>query len=190
MKKKLLLVLLILLSVFMVACQSDQADLSKQVAELESELEAVKKEKDQAIQDKNIAESKLKAIEEQKELKEEEVVVKVIDKSNVPKDTDKWIFSDYVAFEIGITNNSDKDIKGIQGEIDIKDMFDVSFLTISCDLTGDTIVAGETSINNEMSLEINEFMNPHNKLYVSEYDDLIFEYKISKILFTDGTIKE
>ena len=91
---------------------------------------------------------------------------------NTPKDTNNWVFSSHSTYHISITNNTDKVIKGIQGVLDTQDMFGVSILKASCDLTGYEIQPGETYIDKDMSLEINEFMSDHTKIYNTDFKDL------------------
>lgn len=118
----------------------------------------------------------------------DDVTVMFSDMKSLPKDLDNGKYSETVEFEITVTNNLEKDIKGIQGIVNVKDMFDVSIIMIQCDLT-DTVKAGETIVTDSLGMEINQFKDDHMKLYTSDYDDLIFEYKVNKIVFTDGTSK-
>ena len=63
-------------------------------------------------------------------------------------------------------------------------------MTIGCAFTGETIAAGATITNDDLSFECNEFMDEHMKLYNEEYKDLKFTYVVKQIVFTDGTVKE
>ncbi len=96
----------------------------------------------------------------------------------------------YSNLKFEITNNTDKDIQGIQGKLKIMDLFGKEILTAGCDFTGHTIPAGETVVNDDLSFEINEFINEHMKLYTTAYEDLKSEYTVTQIVFTDGTVKE
>lgn len=111
----------------------------------------------------------------------------VIDKSVTNKNIYAGIYSDYVNFVFDVTNNSDKDIKGIEGTLTICDLFGKEILTIGCDFTGHTIAPGETYRESKLSLECNQFRDEHNKLLNTDYSDLQFEYEISSIVFSDGT---
>ena len=93
--------------------------------------------------------------------------VKVVcsDKGVVPKDSNKWIFSNYVTFVFDLTNNSDKPIKGVQGVLHIMDLFGSSIMDVRCDFTGHTIQPGETYTNKDLSYEVNEFNDEDMKLY-------------------------
>ena len=109
------------------------------------------------------------------------------DKGVLPKNTSAWRFSNYVTFVFDVTNNSDKTIKGVQGVLHIKDMFGTSIIDVGCDFSGYTVQPGETYTDSSMSLDVNEFIDSHMKLYNTAYSDLIFEYEPSMIVFTDGT---
>lgn len=115
--------------------------------------------------------------------------VKVVctDKGELPKNTSKWRFSSYVTFTFELTNNSDKPIKGVQGILHINDLFGSKIMDVGCDFTGHTIQPAETYVNNDLSLEINEFKDEHTKLYNEDYSDLNFEYEPTAIVFADGT---
>lgn len=69
-------------------------------------------------------------------------------------------------------------------------MFGVSITRAQCDLTGSVIKTQETTINKELSLEINEYIDSDKKVYMAEYDDLKFVYEVQQSMFTDGTKKE
>ena len=115
--------------------------------------------------------------------------IKVVctDKGELPEDFDKWRFSSYVTFTFELTNNSEKPIKGVQGVLHVNDLFGSKILDSRCDFTGHTIQPGEVYVNDELSLEVNEFKDEHMKLYNEDYSDLIFEYEPTTIVYTDGT---
>lgn len=104
--------------------------------------------------------------------------IKVVctNKENLPEDSSAWRFSDYVLFTYELTNNSDKAIKGVQGVLHIKDLFGDSIMDSGCDFTGYTIQPGETHVDDELSLEINPYIDYMTKVYNTNYSDLIFEY--------------
>lgn len=120
----------------------------------------------------------------------EDVTVEVTDKTVTPKNIDQFIYSNYANFEFLITNNTEEDIKGIQGELNIKDLFGVDIITVGCDFTGRTIAAGSSITVDDLSLECNEFIDSNVKLYNEDYEDLQFTYIIKQIVFEDGTVKE
>ncbi len=131
----------------------------------------------------------LKALSQQYAEQKNYQYVKVVctNKGTVPKNTSKWIFSNYVTFVFELTNNSDKAIKGVQGILHISDLFGSSIMDVRCDFTGHTIQPSETYTNKDLSYDVNEFIDTDMKLYSEDYSDLIFEYEPITIVFTDGT---
>lgn len=131
----------------------------------------------------------LKALAQQySELKNYQYIkVVCTDKGQLPKNTDKWRFSSYATFVFELTNNSDKPIKGVQGVLQINDLFGSKIMDVRCDFTGHTIQPNEVYVDDELSFEINEFMDEDMKLYNEDYSDLNFEYEPTAIVFTDGT---
>lgn len=125
-----------------------------------------------------------------KELKKSQQYAAIIciNKTTTPKDIRNYIWYNYVNFSFNITNNSTKDIKGIEGNLTIYDLFGKEIMNANCDFTGNTIKVGETYTDNSMVLQCNEFLEHHMKLYNSNYSDLIFDYKIKSIVYTDGTV--
>lgn len=188
MKNNVIFILLLITLLVLTGCQdSGVAELQAKILELEVEIVELKGQLGIEIEDIELGIEE-DSIDEIKESKDQElVIVKVTDKINVPKNEDKWVFSDSVQMVIEIQNNSDKVIKGIQGSIDFRDMFDVSILEIGCDLTGNEVGPGEKFIDDKMGLEINEYIDSNLKIYVTDFSDLIINYEINQVLFTDGT---
>lgn len=131
----------------------------------------------------------LKALSQQYAEQKNYQYIKVVctDKGQLPENTDKWRFSNYATFVFELTNNGDKPIKGVQGILHIKDLFGSKIIDVGCDFTGHTIQPNETYVNNDLSLEINEFNSDQMKLYNEDYSDLNFEYEPTTVVFTDGT---
>ena len=163
--------------------------LQKENADLSAELSSLKADKEEAEQKLSAIEESLAAAEKEKEIQEGDVTVALISKSSIPKDSSKWIFSNYCVMGFEVTNHTDKDIQGVQGILKSNDLFGEEILSAGCDFVGDTIPAHQ-SISVELQFEVNEFMNDHMKLYNTEFKDLKCEYTVTKIVFTDGTVKE
>ncbi len=120
-------------------------------------------------------------------VRDDKIVFTVEDKINYEKDTSAWRFSPFVELVCKIENMTDKDIKGIEGELIINDLFGKQIITLEWDVTGEDISANGFITQKEYGLEINEFIDTHMKLYNTDYDDLKFEYKVKQIVYTDGT---
>lgn len=115
------------------------------------------------------------------------VTVRVLEKNNLPENWNAGRYSERVEFKFGISNNVEKDIKGVEGVLCIKDMFGDEIIQINCDFTGKTIPAKGYSEFSGLGIDINQFMDNHTKLYNEKFEDLIFEYKPQKIVYTDGS---
>ena len=57
---------------------------------------------------------------------------------------------------------------------------------MQCDFTGQTIPANGVVTFSDLSLEINDFMDDHVKLYTTSYEDLQWQYKVSQVVYADG----
>lgn len=189
MKKTILICMSLLILLTLPGCQSDNTeDLSLQVENLQKENDLLKSELKTVTRERD----KLKAEKEAREkdtndINEELVLIEVINKINKPKDVDNWILDDRVNFHVSITNNYKKDIKKIQGVLDVKNMSGVSILRFDCDFAGHTIKSGERFINKDTVLKINEYINEDMRLYRTNHEDLNYTYTINQIIFTDGT---
>lgn len=114
-----------------------------------------------------------------------EVVVTVTNKENVPKDINNGIFSDRVQLVFDVQNNTDKDVKGVQGTLVINDLFGKHILSMNCDFTGQIIPANSKVTFSELGMDINEFMDDHLKLYNENFEDLNFVYNVSETIYQD-----
>ncbi len=120
-------------------------------------------------------------------VRDDEVVVTVTNKSNLPKDINAGRFSDRIEVTFDVMNNSDKVIKGVQGNLSVCDLFDEEILKISCDFTGNSIPAGNSITVNDLGIDVNEFMDSHIKFYNTDFSDLKFEYEVTNIVYDDGS---
>ena len=134
----------------------------------------------------NIVYSGESASEQQGQSDNSPVSVKVVGKENVEADIYNGIYSPRVQFVIEVTNNSDKDIKGVSGVLTINDLFGKEILSTNCDFTGQVIASGATTTYSGLGMDINEFIDEHVKLYNENFDDLSFEYEVSSIVYNDG----
>lgn len=210
MKKALLLITSLLC--FLTGCNNSKSELSlqsqvddlySQIEELNAQLKQVQKEKDDVIDENSKLNDQLSKIKSERDslkaeietakkevtVEEGDVTVKVVDKVNIPQNVDNWQFYSYSMFYINITNNTDKPVKGIQGYLDVKDMFGVSICKFSCDLTGFELSKGQSTTIKDKGLRINEYKNNDVKIYNAKFEDLMFEFEVNAIVFSDGTSK-
>lgn len=189
--------LIVLLICTITGCESEVAEYKKEldianekVAELTKQLEDAKREnKKLSIKVANFEYAK-KLKEKQETVQENDVEIVVTDKINKPKDINSGIYYDYCKLSFEITNNTDKDIQGIEGMLEISDIFGKNILTVSCDFLGKTIKPHEQIVNDTLGYDINEFNTEDRKLYDTDFRDLKFAYKVKTIVFTDGTNKK
>lgn len=120
-------------------------------------------------------------------IREDEVIVTVTDKINLTTDYKAGRYSDRVEFKFKIENMTKIDIKGVQGTLLIKDLFDNDISSIDCDFTGKIIPAGDSISVSDLGVDINEFLDNDNKLYKEDFGDLKFEYSVSDVIFSDTT---
>ena len=123
--------------------------------------------------------------QEQPQLVEEpevqEVTVVFVGKHNVVDNVRR----DRVELNITATNNTDRDIRGIQGVVEIQDLFGGTIMNLGVDLVGQTISPGETAFFNGMGIYINPFRANEAQLYTTDFQDLIFIYTVEQIVFAD-----
>lgn len=118
---------------------------------------------------------------------DDEVVVAVTGKTNIEADIHSGRYSDRVIFEIQVTNQTDKTVKGVQGILTINDLFGKKIISSNCDFTGQTILPGETVTYDGIGIDVNEFIDSHVKLYNEDFDDLSFSYKVNAVVYaSDG----
>ncbi len=120
-------------------------------------------------------------------VRDDEVVVTVKDKTNLPQNASAGRYSDRVELAFEVMNRTDKTIRGVQGNLTVCDLFGKEFLRINCDFTGKSIPAGDFITVNNLGIDINQFMDDHVKFYNTGFSDLNFQYKITNIVYDDGS---
>lgn len=120
-------------------------------------------------------------------VRDDEVDVIVTNKSNLPKDTNAGRFSDRVEFAFDVRNRTDRVMKGVQGNLKVCDLFGEEILTINCDFVGNSIPANASITVNDLGMDVNPFVNEHVKFYNTDFSDLKFEYKVTNIVYDDGS---
>ena len=215
MKKILIMVLFVFLVLFLTSCNDSAKsnELQSEIENLQMELQDISEEKNKlSDENKQLQEQildlqsqidslsdtnkelkyKITVYELEKQKEEEEATIQENDVTVLltKKDTKIGKYNQYyVTSEFSVTNNTNKDIKGIQGVVIYKDMFGKEIMRINCDFTKEIIYSGTTYIESDLLFECNQFIDSHMKLYNTKYESLAFEYQIKTILFTDGTSK-
>ena len=120
-------------------------------------------------------------------VRDDEVVVTVTSKSNQPTDISAGRYSDRVTLSFDVMNNSDKNIKGVQGHLTVYDLFGEKIMKSDCDFTGNNIPSGGSITVDDLGMDINQFMDHHVKFYNTDFEDLKFEYEVTNIVYEDGS---
>ncbi|PNV63917.1 hypothetical protein C0033_00880 [Clostridium sp. chh4-2] len=180
--------------------QIQNESLAAQIKSLDAEKESINAEKESLVSlneslsveldsEKKRADSlqeSINKIEEETVLQEGDISVVVTDKSSTVGKYSQL----YCPLIFDVTNHTDKDIQGIEGILTIKDLFGKEIISSECDFTGQTLSVGQTVTIDSLRFSVNQFMDDHMKLYNTDYKDLKFEYTVTQIVFTDGTVKE
>ncbi len=127
-----------------------------------------------------------KRVEAERKAKQEEfsrfLTVALVSKVNKNKDYgQRW-----VSLEIAFDNKSDKDIRGIKGVLKLTDIFDDKIMHINWSFD-QGIPAKRSVVERGSGVDINQFMDPHMKLWNTDFDKLKSSFEINTIIFKDGT---
>ena len=125
----------------------------------------------------NIVDSKLEKTEQN------EVTVKIASYAAYDRNVDIYKYTPFVEMDFEVTNNTSQDIKGVQGLLDIYDIFGELIKTIGCDFDQQIIPAGQTVVFDDLIYDTNVFNDEDNKLLTSTLDNLEYKYKITKVIY-------
>lgn len=194
------LVLLLCLCLF--GC--NLADLKKTVSEqeeiissLESQLQKEKSAEEEAEkslseekQQREAAEKKLEAYEaseqEEKENTKEGIVVTLTDKYDMAMSQYLQDVYRYAVMEVSVTNNTGKDISGIDGYAYFYDMFGHLLMQIGADFAEEVIKDGETKVYTK-SYTCNMYITEESRFCYATFENTKLVYQIKKVVFADGT---
>ena len=95
-------------------------------------------------------------------------------------------YSEFIELDYKVINNTNRSIKGIKGNLNVYDQFNDLIITIDWDVSEGIIKPHQTIQLNRWGLDYNQFIQEHQKLYATNYEDLIFEYEIEQINFANG----
>lgn len=119
--------------------------------------------------------------------KQYRVKVEVTDKISLAPSYSANRYIERVNFNFILENFTEKDVKGLKGTLMIYDMFGNFKISVGCNFTGKIIKVGKTAKFSNMGMDISRFDDEEWWLYNEAYEDLVFEYQIERIVFTDGT---
>lgn len=117
------------------------------------------------------------------------IVVKVINKRNLNVNTALGRYSPRVDFDFRISNFTGKDVRGVQGTLEVKDMFGKKIKSLKCDFVKDIIPVSKYIQVYDIGMDINRFIDSDVKLFNETYNNLIFTYTVTKIAYYDGVVE-
>ena len=91
-------------------------------------------------------------------------------------------------FTFKFTNNTNKDIEGVQGVINFMDLFGNSIQRIELSYDGG-IKAGESKLY-DATVDYNQFIDEDIKLKNTELSKLKYDWDVDTIIYTDGSKEE
>jgi len=108
------------------------------------------------------------------------IAVEITDKYNKKVD-----YSEYVVFKVKFKNKSAKDIRAFKGRLVISDIFGDHLLDVTTKQDDGLAAAGvyETLIG----FDTNQFIDTHNTIKATEFENFILSFEVDLILYTDGT---
>lgn len=166
-----------ILSIVLVGCGNNQIQVPPTTVE-NSSIPVLTQEEVTTIEENTQSESDtLKA----------NILVTASDKISYDVDLSVDRYQEFVEIVTTVQNNTDKDIKGIQGIYHIKDMFGEKIIDANFDITSEVIPVGQTITIKDYGFNINDLIIEQKKLFDTAFDSLIFEYEITQVIFTDGT---
>lgn len=202
-KKLICLLLVILVAVSMFGCGSSelQKTISEQeeiISSLESQLQKEKSAEEEAEkslseekQQREAAEKKLEAYEaseqEEQENTKEGIVVTLTDKYDMAMSQYLQDVYRYAVMEVSVTNNTGKDISGIDGYAYFYDMFGHLLMQIGADFAEEVIKDGETKVYTK-SYTCNMYITEESRFCNATFENTKLVYQIKKVVFADGTV--
>jgi len=176
------LLLFFVLASLLTGCSTE----SEEVEALQKEVERLSHENDELraqleTDDKTVEEvSDLESTASENQISD--IVVEAIDMK-----ISEGSFSKFVEIQLSVENHYEKEIRGIEGALEIKDMFGKHIMSLGWDIVEQPIEPGASYIQTGYGFDVNQFMDSHSKVVNTSFEDLIFTYAIKQILFTDGS---
>lgn len=137
-----------------------------------------------------LAEKARKEVEERKQKMKNAITVTIYGKEFLPSNYDAGRLEDYNVFKYAIQNKSPKEIKAAKISFKVfNQLGDQIGDSFSMDFT-DNRIAGNSSFKKDAAFSYNQFDNDDSKIANAKFEDLIFEFDIEKIVYSDGTSLE
>lgn len=94
-------------------------------------------------------------------------------------------YQDFITLKLKFTNNTEKNIKGVQGTIAFFDIFDNQIY--AANIPYDEGIPANSSKEWDASVDYNQFMDEHIKLNNTPLDSMSYDWNIDTIVYEDGT---
>jgi hypothetical protein len=147
--------------------------------------EILEEAKDFKTEQEELAKKAKMEAEAKKKKMQEAIVVSLFDKGFAKAD-----YEDYNSFSYVLKNKSEKDIKAFKFSFDIYDALgDELGDGYQVSSTDNTVKAGE-EFKTTIYYDYNQFTNDDIKIKNAKFEDLTFDIRVHKIVYTDGTILE
>ena len=110
----------------------------------------------------------------------------LVSKQYVPKDIMAERFSDQISFVFAVKNNTQKDIAGIKGIVEFRDMFDTPIENMNLSLDHTVPAQKEVTIDG-YEMDVNPFKDNDQKLAATDLSKMKVRFVPEMIVFADGT---
>ena len=137
-----------------------------------------------------LAEKARKEAEERKLKMKNAITVTIFGKDFLPSNYETGRYEDYTVFEYAIQNKSPKEIKAAKINFKVfNQLGDQIGKGYNMDFT-DNRIAGNGTYKSDVAFSYNQFSNDDSKIASAKLEDLIFDFDVQKIVYSDGTILE
>lgn len=137
-----------------------------------------------------LAEKSRKEAEERKQKMKNAMTVTIYAKEFLPSNYDAGRIDDYNVFKYAIQNKSIKEIKAAKISFKVYNQLgDQIGEGYNMDFTDNRIPAN-SSFKNDAAFSYNQFSNDDTKIANAKFEDLIFDFDVQKIVYSDGTTLE
>ena len=110
-----------------------------------------------------------------------DIHVYVTDKKNVSQDIYNGIYTNQIWISFKVENRTNKTIRGVQGEVYIKDMFGDRIMASTFELVEE--VGSMKAVTIQQKMDVNEFMDSHVEFWNTDYKDLTFETTVTNVIY-------
>lgn len=121
---------------------------------------------------------------EQAKIELQKVTLEITDKGFHQADYMSGSYQDQITMSLKFTNNTDKEIRGVEGTLTFYDIFDNEISTKS--ISYDKEIPAKESKIWESGIDYNQFMDEDVKLKNTELKNLKYKWNVSTIVYVDG----